>query len=591
MGEGMGRRRTTHIALIALLGFLAGGCRTLGVVLPGAGSGPSAEVPADAPPELHFLVGRDLELDGDLDGALEAYERALALDPDSPELLRKVAELSARRNRLDSAVRYGERALALDPEDIGTRHFLGTLYRFLRDPERAREVLTDEAGDPLDGDAALLLYGALSDAGRHDEAAQVARWLIEDEPEGLRGYLALADSREKRDDLPGAEAALREGLARNPGELSMYGALARARRDRGDREGEVEIYREILEFEPEHHVTQLALAEALLRLERVDEAIVVLEDVERAHPEDLRSTLRLAFLYFERREWSEALRRFERALEVNPGQHEVTYFLGVTLRRSGDEEAAMEAFSKIPPGHERYPESLTQIAAMYEERGEYELALENVDRARAQGEARPLDLYAASLRSKAGDFDGALAFLESLLDEAPEDAELLYNIGVLHGETGRADRAVEYMELALEKQPDHAGALNFIGYTWAESGTNLDRAEEYITRALEIRPDDGYITDSLGWVYYMRARPLIAEGRRDDALLHLDRALRELERAAELTGGDPVISEHLGDVYLLLEDKEGALRQYEEALGLDPRAGEQPQLGEKVERLRKELGR
>jgi len=581
----------TRIVLGVLLGLTLGGCRTVGFGAPAAESAAQEKVPADATAELHFLVARDLELDGDVEGALEVYERALALDPDSPELLRKVAELSARRNRLDSAVSYGERALELDPDDLSTRHFLGTLYRFLRDPERARAVLTDDAGAPRDADSALLLYGALSDAGSHEEAAGVARWLIEDDPESLRGYLALADSREKRGDLEGAEAALREGLERNPGDISLYGALARARRDRRDREGEVEIYREILESEPEHHVTQLELAEALLALERVDEAIELLEAVERRRPEDLRSMLRLAFLHFERRSWAEARRRFERALELSPGQHEVTYFLGVTLRRSGDDAEAVTVFERVPAGHERYPEARTQIAAIYEESGDFERALEEVERARAQGEARPLDLYAASLRSKAGDFDGALEFLESLLGDAPEDAELLYNIGVLHGEKGDVEVALEYMELALEKQPNHAGALNFIGYTWAERGTNLDQAEEYINRALEIRPDDGYITDSLGWLYYMRARPLLESGRRADGLAYLDRALRELEHAAELTGGDPVVSEHMGDVYLLLEDKERALRHYERALAQGPRTAEQPKLAEKIERLRKELGR
>jgi tetratricopeptide (TPR) repeat protein len=145
------------------------------------------------------------------------------------------------------------------------------------------------------------------------------------------------------------------------------------------------------------------------------------------------------------------------------------------------------------------------------------------------------------------------------------------------------------MQKALEKNPDNASALNYIGYTWAEQGTNLDEAERMIKRAIELRPDDGYIVDSLGWVYYMRARPLVQSGRTAEAQPWLDRAIEELEKAHELTGGDPVISEHLGDAYLLLDQKELALKKFQEALRLEPREGEQPHLLRKFETLQREL--
>ena len=146
------------------------------------------------------------------------------------------------------------------------------------------------------------------------------------------------------------------------------------------------------------------------------------------------------------------------------------------------------------------------------------------------------------------------------------------------------------MQKVLELAPEHAGALNYIGYTWAEQGLRLDEAEAFIVRALQTRPEDGYITDSLGWVYYLRARPLIARGEVAEGRVLLERSIRELERADELTGGDPVISEHLGDAYFLLNQKKRALELYEEALGMEPRESEQPELRGKTERLRRELG-
>jgi predicted negative regulator of RcsB-dependent stress response len=87
----------------------------------------------------------------------------------------------------------------------------------------------------------------------------------------------------------------------------------------------------------------------------------------------------------------------------------------------------------------------------------------------------------------------------------------------------------------------------------------------------------------------MRARPLFDTGRSVEAKKYLDRALKELLRAQELTGGDPVVSEHLGDAYLLLDQKQRALQKYQEAVELTPREGEQPDLLQKLEALRREI--
>ena len=147
------------------------------------------------------------------------------------------------------------------------------------------------------------------------------------------------------------------------------------------------------------------------------------------------------------------------------------------------------------------------------------------------------------------------------------------------------------MQQVLALDPENVNALNYVGYSWAERGEKLEEAETLIRRALEISPDDGYITDSLGWVYYKMAESLFAESRKEEALGLLERAKEHLLQAVEMTGGDSVVSEHLGDVMLLRGDKRGALDYYEEAAGLDVREAEQPELFEKLDRLRKDLRR
>ena len=144
------------------------------------------------------------------------------------------------------------------------------------------------------------------------------------------------------------------------------------------------------------------------------------------------------------------------------------------------------------------------------------------------------------------------------------------------------------MHEVLELNPDHAGALNYIGYSWAEKGIRLQEAEEMILRALAQRPNDAYITDSLGWVYYMRGIALRDSGGYDEATGLLKQSVEELEKAVQLTGSDPVISEHLGDAYLALDEKRRALESYRKALE-EKKTGAEI-LMDKFEKLRLELG-
>jgi len=588
VSPGKGKLRASKILLVVALA--SPGCAT---VQRWTGRGQEAEpviVRPGAPADYDYLVGRQFELDGKLPEASEAYARAVEKDPDSAYLRRKVAELAARQGHYAEALEQAERAHALDPDDHGARLFLGTLYRLSKQPDKAEAVLRDPDGEPIDDDAALLLFSIYLDNDRLPDALAEANWLIKSDPSALRGYFALASVYERMERPADAELALRKALQQQPGSLAVYGALARGRHERDDREGEIAIYREVLAIHPHHHATLLALADAQIALNRNDDAIKTLNELEKHHPGDLRVTLRLGFLEYENKHYAQAEQRFSKALEEHPDQPEIAYYLGLVRRRTNDEAGAIAAFERVPQDHERYAEARTQLAGIYEKRGDPARALQEVELARKKEPSRSLDLYAASLRAKSGDFPGAVSFLEGLLATAPDDDELLYNLGVLYGENDHFDEALQYMNRALAKNPDNANALNYVGYTWAEKGQNLDEAEKYISRALALRPDDGFITDSLGWVYYMRARALKQEGNQRDGRAALERAIEKLERAEELTGGDPVISEHLGDAYLLENQKPRALEKYREAIHLDPRDNEQPDLRRKYDTLREELG-
>ena len=135
-------------------------------------------------------------------------------------------------------------------------------------------------------------------------------------------------------------------------------------------------------------------------------------------------------------------------------------------------------------------------------------------------------------------------------------------------ETGQS--RIELTEPTADDSPV-SRTLNFIGYSWADRGERLDEAEGLIRRALELRPGDGYITDSLGWLFYQRGLQRLEDGRDRDAREAFSSAVRELERAVELTKpGDPVITRHLADAYRSVSRFSDAIATYRQSLELDP---------------------
>ncbi len=575
--------------------ILTSGCASLGIS--GLGDGGVRKAPplrierSEAPAHYDVLVAEFAKLDGDFEAARAAFERAAEKDPDSAVIHASLATLAWQLEDVPGAVREAERAFELDPDSVPIRLFLGRLYRLQRDIDGLNRVLRDEDGRPLDADSTYVLYQVAFERGDLEEAERLARDLSNSEPDQLRGTLALATVYEQRAEFDAAETIVREALETFPDHFLLFMRLAEIERARGNRDGEIAVYREVLAIHPGHYGILQRLGQAQVDANDLEGAIQTFEEIAERYPDDLNSLRRLASLEFSAGRYESAAARLEIVLDQNGDRPELAFALGQIRKATGDIDGAISTFDKIERQDPNYFDARIQIAAILESEERFDEAIVEIDQLRAFRPDRQLDLHAAELMIAGGDFEGGIALMKSLLDGSDGDAEIFYRLGVQYGTHRQIQLALRYMQKVLELDPNNVNALNFIGYSWAELGQNLDEAEELIHRALEIAPEDGYVIDSLGWVYYRMAEMLFKESRRDEALQLLDRAHKRLVKAAELTGGDSVVSEHLGDVLLLRGDKEGALDHYEEAVGLDMREDDQPMLLEKRDRLRGDLGR
>ncbi len=141
--------------------------------------------------------------------------------------------------------------------------------------------------------------------------------------------------------------------------------------------------------------------------------------------------------------------------------------------------------------------------------------------------------------------------------------------GITHEREDRWDQAEADFRKALELRPNQPQVMNYLGYSFVEMNENLDEALDLIERAVSLQPDSGYITDSLGWVYYQLGR--------------YEEAVDPMELAVELVPVDPIINDHLGDVYWAVGRQREAEFQWLRALSFDPEDKDAERIRRKLE--------
>lgn len=151
------------------------------------------------------------------------------------------------------------------------------------------------------------------------------------------------------------------------------------------------------------------------------------------NPHDGEAQYQLGLIFQQRRQFSEAIRRFETAVKIDPAQTDAHYQLGRIAREQGRLRDALEHFQTVVNQDERHAQSeiLRELGSLY-------LA------ARQYGDAR--------------------TELERFLERRPYDAEGLYDYGLALEGLGQAEearaafrRAVEAVDLAPRYVRQRAG--------------------------------------------------------------------------------------------------------------------------------------
>jgi tetratricopeptide (TPR) repeat protein len=515
------------------------------------------DLPQESQADYYFLVYQDLLRAGNTDAALPVLEKLIALRPE-PELYLDLANGYWNRSNPAKAREVLNEGIKKYPSEQRLSFYLAYSYLAQKQNDEAIKVLRDfVAANPGDPGGRQELAGVLIEAKRYDEALDILSSVPKNQltPQ-LLYYLSRAYSGQDKNKK--AIEALKTALKEDPGLLAAWAELAYLYEVEKDYVSAEQTYKRIIELGEQNREIWLRLIRLNLKLNNPAKALAVLKQA----PKDDLFTLGAASVFMEEGFFDAAktvLGPLEKAGPVTP---DAAFYLAI-LAYGGDHDLAKAKsyLEMIPETHPSFDKALSF-------RAQIALEMNQLDEARAlvsEGKQRYPDrtdfwLLEAAADDQQGDTAKAVSVLEQAVAKWPDDAELVYRLGVVLERAGRRAEALAAMEKTLTLDKDYAEAQNFLGYTLAEEGRDLDRALSLVQSALKQNPNNSFYLDSLAWVYFKMGKK--------------DKAWEEIRRAAVLGPPDPTIWEHYGDIAKAVGDKHEAAKGYRKAMELDKKGAD-----------------
>ncbi len=499
----------TRIFILLVFSWAAAPC-----VLWGTASG-------DQESSHYYLRGLLCERAGQLEQALENYERVLHLDPENSFIHKTVASLALRANQVDLALREAKKVAAVEPDKSESHLLLGRVY--LAKGNQALSIKAFEQALALDPEnhEALLYTAHLRLLTEPEKALAIYRTFLQKNPESIEVRVRISDLQRRLGDLAGAENTLKDILALYPSDFSAHLALAQIYEVRHDTAAALSSYETCRFLDPDNTTILLRLGELYYQSKKMALAQEVFAHASLVAPDDVSFDFWLALLAEEREDWNEAvLRMFKVSRESQ--KPNVMLRLSYYYNKQKKPHKSLETLQALQKQKPDNPDYMYYLALGYEDSEKYRQAIR---------------------------------WFKKIIKIDPARSEAYFHLGVNWDNLKKFHKAEPYLRRAVALNPGHGVAMNYLGYSWADRNKNLEQALVYIQQALLLDPDNPAYLDSLGWVYFRM-------GRLKEAEIALRSAVKEAE--------DPLVWEHYGEVLAKLGRPKDALKAWLEGFLLDP---------------------
>ncbi len=502
----------------------------------------------------NYIAGRHAQAIRDNVSATKFLDAALEQSPKNLRLLNRAFVFNLAEGKIKQAIKLAKRLREINSKSSIVIYTLAVEGLKQREYDKTISFLSELPGTNLDNYIGPLLK-AWAFAGLKDrEKALAALNALPKKNRGGAIYnIQLALLNEAFGANEKSEAAFRSATDNLRQVSFRMVALFGAFLERNDKKEEAKtFYQEFIKVRAENDLVKNLLA----RLER---GINPSSNIPNPAAGAAESLFNLAGLIQNQRVIETALIFSQLSLYLRPEFPVLQIQIANILERLQYFKKANDVYTNINSKSQFSWSAQLQLAANLDRLDRTNDAVFNLKKMAAQKPSDPTPSIALGdiLRSRERHTE-AIAAYDTALDRIKKPKarhwSLFYARGISLEQLKKWPRAERDFLKALDLNADQPLVLNYLGYSWVDRGQNLERAQQMIVKAVALRPNDGYIADSLGWVYYK-------VGKYTDAV-------KELDRAVELLPADPIINDHLGDAFWRVGRVREAKFQWNRVLGL-----------------------